>query len=113
MIIEENPEELNKLINNICEKFKNIRISYISYDYKMTLKMLEKNTIDFILLDCKINNLNNLKLIDYIQSKQLEKYKKSIIIKIDKKINFNIYDKNKYIFSYTSDLKKMYENIKN
>lgn len=42
MIIEENPEELNKLINNICEKFKNIRISYISYDYKMTLKMLEK-----------------------------------------------------------------------
>ena len=112
MIIEENPEELNKLINNICEKFKNIRISYISYDYKMTLKMLEKNTIDFILLDCKINNLNNLKLIDYIQSKQLEKYKKSIIIKIDKKINFNIYDKNKYIFSYTSDLNKMYENIK-
>lgn len=86
MIIEENPEELNKLINNICEKFKNIRISYISYDYKMTLKMLEKNTIDFILLDCKINNLNNLKLIDYIQSKQLEKYKKSIIIKIDKKL---------------------------
>ena len=112
MIIEENPEELNKLINNICEKFKNIRISYISYDYKITLKMLEKNTIDFILLDCKINNLNNLKLIDYIQSKQLEKYKKSIIIKIDKKINFNIYDKNKYIFSYTSDLNKMYENIK-
>lgn len=112
MIIEENPEELNKLINNICEKFKNIRISYISYDYKMTLKMLEKNTIDFILLDCKINNLNNLKLIDYIQNKQLEKYKKSIIIKIDKKINFNICDKNKYIFSYTSDLNKMYENIK-
>ena len=75
MIIERNPKELDKIVNSICDKFQNIRVCHISYDDKKVLNILEKNIIDFILLDCKANEINDLKFVNYIQNKKLEQYK--------------------------------------
>lgn len=112
MIIERNPKELDKIVNSICDKFQNIRVCHISYDDKKVLNILEKNIIDFILLDCKANEINDLKFVNYIQNKKLEQYKKSIIVKLDKTINLNDFNENRYIFSYTSDINTMYRDIR-
>lgn len=112
MIIERNPKELDKIVNSICDKFQNIRVCHISYDDKKVLNILEKNIIDFILLDCKANEINDLKFVNYIQNKKLEQYKKSIIVKLDKTINLNDFNENRYIFSYTSDINTMYKDIR-
>lgn len=112
MIIERNPKELDKIVNSICDKFQNIRVCHISYDDKKVLNILEKNIIDFILLDCKTNEINDLKFVNYIQNKKLEQYKKSIIVKLDKTINLNDFNENRYIFSYTSDINTMYKDIR-
>lgn len=112
MIIERNPKELDKIVNSICDKFQNIRVCHISYDDKKVLNILEKNIIDFILLDCKTNEINDLKFVNYIQNKKLEQYKKSIIVKLDKTINLNDFNENRYIFSYTSDINTMYRDIR-
>lgn len=113
MIIEKNPYELEKILNHICEKFKNIRICYISYNDKNILDILEKFTIDMILVDCKSNEIGEISFIDYIQENNLYQYSKSIIIKSDNIINLDKYKKNKYIFSYTNTINTMQKDIKN
>lgn len=98
MIIEQNTFKLTEIINSIGARFQNIRICHISDDIKNTFEILEKYTIDIILLDLKEDEIVNI--IEYLQAHNLYQYRKSIIIKLDKCNNLYKFEKNKYVFSY-------------
>lgn len=67
MIIEKNPYQLDKIINNICKNFQDIRICYIFFDDKNISEILRKDKIDIILLDCQFQEINNIEFIEYIE----------------------------------------------
>lgn len=106
MIIEKNPYQLVEMVNYISEKCQNIRICYLSYTVKNILNILEKNTIDIILLNIEMSDTN---LIEYIEEHNLYQYKNSIIIKVN---SLYRYKKNKYVFTYISELSTIPKEIK-
>ncbi len=112
MIIEKNPYQLDKIINNICKNFQDIRICYIFFDDKNISEILRKDKIDIILLDCQFQEINNIEFIEYIEKNNLYQYKKSIIIKLDKLYKLTKYTESKYVFSYTNEIATVQRNIK-
>lgn len=111
MMIGKNEHHLIKIMNCICEKLEDIRVYNISHDFNEVLNILEKQTIDIILIDLESNEMEYMNLIKYINEHNFYKYKESIIVKLNKdKMLQNT--KNSYVFFYAKGIENLIRDLK-
>lgn len=101
MIIGKPTHQLIKLVNKICKEVQNVRVYCILSNIDEALNMLHSYKVDIILLNLDSLKNMDLILIKYIQTRNLYRYNKSIIIKLDEKIIPDTTNNSNYVFSYT------------
>ena len=79
LIIEDNTKYLRNFINIISDEIPKVKINHVSFGEENSFKILDKQSIDLILLDLKSSNLNSSNVLKYIDEHGLHKYKNSII----------------------------------
>ena len=100
LIIEDNTKYLRNFINIISDEIPKVKINHVSFGEENSFKILDKQSIDLILLDLKSSNLNSSNVLKYIDEHGLYKYKNSIIA-ISAELNVPYVLKyGSYLFSY-------------
>lgn len=80
LVVEDDIIQLKQIINYISQKNEDIKLYGLTYSGEEALKLLMTGKIDIIILDLKLDGMSGVDVIKYIESKKIEKYKKSIII---------------------------------
>lgn len=80
LVVEDDIIQLKQIINYISQKNEDIKLYGLTCSGEEALKLLMTGKIDIIILDLKLDGMSGVDVIKYIESKKIEKYKKSIII---------------------------------
>lgn len=100
LIVEDNPDYLKNFINIISEELPNIKVNYVTFDATDTFKILDKQSIDIILLDLKLPNRSGFSILKHIVENNLYKYKNSIIAISAELDTLSVLKYRSYLFSY-------------
>ena len=111
LIIEKNLNLIRVIINNIADRFKNIRVCNISYNVKECFKLLNTMNVDIIFIDSLHNKKEYRELVEYLEKNNLYRYKKLIIVRDSKEASNNS-DELNYAFSYVNSIEEIVEKLK-
>ncbi len=100
LVIEDDAHQLKNLINIISIQCSNIRIYNMSFNAEDCLNLIQKQIVDIIILDLKLENMSGIDLIAFIENNKLYKYKHSIIVFSGELELINTIIKTPYLFSY-------------
>ena len=97
LIIDDDINYIKYFINNIINQMNEIRISYIITDGKAAIDIIEKNTLDLIVIDLKMPNITGIEVIEKIKSMNLINLPKIVVISGE--LDLMYCAKNNYIIS--------------
>ena len=80
LVVEDNVIQCKQLINYISEEIPDIRLYCMAHTGKEALKIIDQKNVDIILLDLNLPDISGVDIIKKITNKNIEKYKKSIIL---------------------------------
>lgn len=100
LIIEDDPNQVKNLITILSRNFSTIRVFSISFDGKSALEIIQNNEIDIILLDLKLSKMCGIDIVNFIECKNLYRYKNSIIIFTGEVSLLRQILHSQYLFSY-------------
>ena len=100
LIVEDNSDYLRNFINIISDEIPNIKIDHVTCNEKETFKVLDKQSIDIILLDSTSPNYSGVDILAYIDKHGLYKYRNSVIAISSKLNTLNVLTYHSYLFSY-------------
>ncbi len=89
IVVIENKNYGIKLINKISEKNKNIRLYSFFSNAKDTINILEKEKVDFLILEINFENSFGKEILEYIIKNDKKEYFNSIIVISNRKITNN------------------------
>lgn len=99
LVIEDNIFQSKQIINYISQNNENLKIYCIAYTYNEAINIIKKESVDIIILDLKLPDINGVEIIKYIEKNKLNRYIKSIlVISGDSYLCSLIYD-SPYVFS--------------
>lgn len=97
LIIDDDINYIKYFINNIINQMNEIRISYIITAGKVAIDIIEKNTLDLIVIDLKMPNITGIEVIEKIKSMNLINLPKIVVISGE--LDLMYCAKNNYIIS--------------
>lgn len=97
IIIDDDINYIKYLINNVINKFNNIKISYIATDGATAIDIIKRNRLDLIIIDLKMPNISGIDVIEKIKSINLINVPKIIVISGELELIYCI--KNNYLIS--------------
>lgn len=80
LIVDDNLQYTKSIINNIISKIDNMRIEYVCTNGKEALDIVTKKTVDLILLDLKMPEINGLQVIEKLKKLNMIKFPRIIVI---------------------------------
>lgn len=80
LIIEDNIFQSKQIINYISQNNEKLKIYCIAYTYNEAIKIIEKGSVDIIILDLNLPDISGVEIIKYIEKNKLSKYVKSILV---------------------------------
>lgn len=110
LIIEKDLNLTRIIINNIANKFRNIRVCNISCNVEECFELLSTINVDIIFIDSLHNKKEYTKLVEHLEKNNLYRYKKLIIVRDIKKKSYNDNEIN-YAFSYVNSIEEIEENL--
>lgn len=80
LVVEDDAIQCKQLINYMSEEISDIRLYCMAHSGKEALEIIEQRAVDIILLDLNLPDISGVDIIKKITIKNIEKYKKSIIL---------------------------------
>lgn len=80
LVVEDDAIQCKQLINYMSEEISDIRLYCMAHSGQETLEIIEQRAVDIILLDLNLPDISGVDIIKKITIKNIEKYKKSIIL---------------------------------
>ena len=80
LIVDDDLEYTKNIINNIINKIENLKIEYVCTNGKEALDIITRESIDLILLDLKMPEIDGFEVIERLKKLNMIKFPKIIVI---------------------------------
>lgn len=110
IIIDDNIDYIKCLINSVISKLKKVKITHILTNGNDALDIIKNNSVDLILLDLNMPDINGIDIIEKIKKMNLLKIPKVIVISGE--VDYIYCVKNEIIISDIIEKNSNFETIK-
>ncbi len=83
MIVDDNIDYAKYILNNVINKFQDIKVSYIATGGQESLEILSKNNFDLIFLDLRMPDITGIEVIERLKVMNIVNFPKIIIVSGD------------------------------
>ncbi len=100
LVVEDDIEQTKQIVNYICQNNNYIKLYGITSSGNEALELIEKEKVDIIILDLKLEDSSGVEIIKKLEKEKSEKYKQSIIITSGENTLVKEVCHSSYVFNY-------------